>query len=755
MKKFLIILLTLACLLAMAACGGEPTPEMPNESNVSAGELSENGQEQEIEAGLRPILREEFEPLYEIGEVKTEKAGVGTASVITVAAEKCSPAALEDWYFNHVLKTEFDHYLIKYSDSDLGCAASKLSGEIYKDIIYKCYPGIFDISFDKFEGDFYAVPEGESKLFAVSYETGFPEIMKGYNTIFRNYGDKSCYTSAFAKSEECTKEALEKWYYTFGMKDGFYCHIVVYSDTGSNAPKSACITPDGEIYSYVTSEFIYGEFNVQTFTNTVQYFPAGDGKALLSEDEKKGAVESVILPKTEATPLDFSNILSEVNGIRADLLDGKYELSNEYYIKDTENANLITREDARRLTNVSDSGGSKHLSYEEALEDIDLLFRALKTSYGAYYYFGGDETFGEAKEKILDKLKEYEGKSVSREVIEKAIYKNLGFVRDMHASFSAETWGKARYSYYYIDMAFEKREDKFYTEIDGKEYYYVRCAENTPEMKYTLKESGEIVYAPVLFEKQNEVIFIDTVILSDGTTEREVPVSWTKAQNLLDESSMDVKFETGEKNRISYLVVRSFDDDQQKELEKFVASGRNLRGVDILIFDIRSNGGGGSRWCDEWTTNFAGRKAVETTLFSERHSNISKALGRSQSNKIGTYSVTETNSKVISNDTTIIVLVDENCGSSGESMLNKLRAMENVIVVGSNSAGCVLCGNQIMIKLPNSNTRIFYGLSLGFFYDTENYDYKGFEPDIWCDPQISLDAVINMVEYYGLKEITE
>ena len=32
----------------------------------------------------------------------------------------------------------------------------------------------------------------------------------------------------------------------------------------------------------------------------------------------------------------------------------------------------------------------------------------------------------------------------------------------------------------------------------------------------------------------------------------------------------------------------------------------------------------------------------------------------------------------------------------------------------------------------------------------ENVDYKGYEPDLWCNPKTSLQSVLKMVERYGL-----
>ena len=105
------------------------------------------------------------------------------------------------------------------------------------------------------------------------------------------------------------------------------------------------------------------------------------------------------------------------------------------------------------------------------------------------------------------------------------------------------------------------------------------------------------------------------------------------------------------------------------------------------------------------------------------------------------------------NDIPIIVLVDDMCGSSGESMLNFLKAMDNVLVVGSNSDGFQPCGNVRGYSLPNSGIDFDCGTSLQFSVTTGNGDFVGYEPDVWCDPVYALEAALNLTLRYGLADL--
>ena len=92
------------------------------------------------------------------------------------------------------------------------------------------------------------------------------------------------------------------------------------------------------------------------------------------------------------------------------------------------------------------------------------------------------------------------------------------------------------------------------------------------------------------------------------------------------------------------------------------------------------------------------------------------------------------------------------CASSGESMLNFLKTPDNTIVIGTNSGGYQLCGNDISMTLPNTGMYLYLGVSLTFPCMMENVDYKGYEPDVWCSADTSLDAVLNMMVRYKLTD---
>ena len=184
-----------------------------------------------------------------------------------------------------------------------------------------------------------------------------------------------------------------------------------------------------------------------------------------------------------------------------------------------------------------------------------------------------------------------------------------------------------------------------------------------------------------------------------------------------------------------------------------------MRDAKLIIFDIRANGGGADEFGRSWVENFCGQQPETTAAWSTRVSALRNAAGVRDgfAPEEGTsgfyYHVANLEGWQLPNDIPIIVLVDDMCGSSGESMLNFLRELDNVLVVGSNSSGYQICGNVMSFRLPRSGIYFSFGASFGLSFTTENVDFKGYEPDVWCDPAHALDAALNLILRYGLADL--
>lgn len=393
---------------------------------------------------------------------------------------------------------------------------------------------------------------------------------------------------------------------------------------------------------------------------------------------------------------------------------------------------------------LSNSIGKNSLTYKEAVSDVNLYFKALKYRYGAYEYFGGDTRFNKAKKEVLGKL---EGKKkVSRESLTKYLQNAMRFVIDGHFSVDGMTntnKDSVAYQYYYdYSHAFSKDAKGYYKVKNGKKWYYKSCTTKSVSLQKTLMPSGKIVYSPVLFCKKANSAKKSTITLANGKNTKKEPVNWKEQKSFsLTAPCREPDFKYLEQNGVAYISVRNFDWDYEEKLSKFTDSGASVQDASMIIFDIRSNGGGSDSFATQWVKNFTGEKPVLNQAFSNHLTALDDWDYGKEVNDINVNT-----GYMIKNNIPIIVLVDNKCGSAGESMLLSLRSLENVIVIGGNSYGAQLCGNMQWYKLPNSGMNVAFGRSLEFTYKTANVDNKGYMPDIWCNPSNALKAVTNMLK---------
>jgi len=306
-------------------------------------------------------------------------------------------------------------------------------------------------------------------------------------------------------------------------------------------------------------------------------------------------------------------------------------------------------------------------------------------------------------------------------------------------------------------QAYAQDDDGYYLYLNGEKWYVEFYTDSRVKMEPALTADGEIVYSPILFCTVGEKEFSSVILKNAAGQTKQLPINWTQSQ-AYGPAYRTPDFKLLEENGIAYLSVRCFDYQYQHgDLAQFVASGKELKDARLIIFDIRANGGGTDSFCREWMQHFCGTipqyNMVHTTRISHLRNTYLENQGfHKDQGTPGTYRQRTEKGKQIKNLTPIIVLVDDTCGSAGEGMLNFLRCLDNVIIVGSNSAGYQMCGNQSSMWLPHSNIPFVFGSSLQFHFTDENVDFKGYEPDIWCNPLDALDCVLNMLLRYELTD---
>lgn len=451
----------------------------------------------------------------------------------------------------------------------------------------------------------------------------------------------------------------------------------------------------------------------------------------------------------------FETLLGSVNEKRRTDMASEvtFDGFEDYIVNDPSTIDLLSDDEIKAL--VTNHPTRQSVSRDDALADIDLLFRALHNAYAAYYYFGEDK-FDAAEAEVKAWVQKQ--KTVNVEKLGQTINTALQFVQDAHFAIRPGEENvkqqKAWYSYIGTEQSFFKDDSGYYRMIDGEKWYVDSLSNKSCEMSPVLRANGSLGYAPTLL-CHGKAGSSDTITLrnGDGVT-RTDKIVWKANESLLDDTwdRSSACYRYLEENGILYLSIRLFDSRRFADtvLPEYAASGSKAKNCKLVIYDLRSNGGGDDRYARTWTQNFTGAKSVEPKVAAgNRGSKLGNAAGFNWMS-VGIFDGGVSRGNWLPNDIPVIVLMDSRCGSSGESALTFAKTMDNVIVIGSNSAGYQLCGNVYDYSLPCTGITACFGVSLSFYGSMDNVDYKGYEPDLWCNPKTALQSVLNMVERYDL-----
>lgn len=451
----------------------------------------------------------------------------------------------------------------------------------------------------------------------------------------------------------------------------------------------------------------------------------------------------------------FETLLGSVNEKRrADMAsEVTFDGFEDYIVNDPSTIDLLSDDEIKAL--VTNHPTRQSVSRDDALADVDLLFRALHNAYAAYYYFGEDK-FDAAEAEVKAWVQKQ--KTVNVDKLGQTINTALQFVQDAHFAIRPGEENvkqqKAWYSYIGTEQSFFKDDSGYYRMIDGEKWYVDSLSNKSSEMSPVLRANGSLGYAPTLL-CHGKAGSSDTITLrnGDGVT-RTDKIVWKANESLLDDTwdRSSACYRYLEENGILYLSIRLFDSRRFADtvLPEYAASGSKAKNCKLVIYDLRSNGGGDDRYARTWTQNFTGAKSVDPKVAAgNRGSKLGNAAGFNWMS-VGIFDGGVSRGNWLPNDIPVIVLMDSRCGSSGESALTFAKTMDNVIVIGSNSAGYQLCGNVYDYSLPRTGITACFGVSISLYGSMDNVDYKGYAPDLWCNPKTSLQSVLNMVERYDL-----
>lgn len=473
------------------------------------------------------------------------------------------------------------------------------------------------------------------------------------------------------------------------------------------------------------------------------------GCAPVTEAPSPGPVptESVSIPTSEPTPtpapepVDFREFLDGVNAARKAVMTQEESIDISAYTPDFHEQNhTFTEEELERLTTAH--GSLVHLTPEDALDDVDTFFLLLQTTYGAYYYFGGDDVFLPIRDAVKEELAATKIPNIGNldpaaylcETLEEVLYKHLSPVLvDGHFSIghSAPRNTFAKYMYYVPDLYLDSMED----------------AENPDYIKPTIGPDGRICYWYAALSHDGSDL-PDTL---DGHS-----LKWQQA--LWASTSGDTPaFSESEWEGIPVLTSRRMSagwknaDADEQALQRLAGCGGEYADSPLLIFDLRGNGGGMDNYIMGWFQGWTGIDAKPRKALAHRFSQISCLQNnRYPTKSMGTYSHYSGLGVWVERSGPVFVLQDKGVASSGETAVEFFRTAADTLMVGGPTLGCALTPNNKNLYLPHSGLQCYFGAGLAFHETAENRDGVGYLPDLWVEPAQAMELTQKLIEFYGL-----
>ena len=454
----------------------------------------------------------------------------------------------------------------------------------------------------------------------------------------------------------------------------------------------------------------------------------------------------------------FVKLLEDVNKKRrADMASEVTFDGFEDYLQHHRGEVEITQAEIDSLMDLNHPGKAT-LTRAEALEDVDLYFRALHYSYGAYYYFG-EENFQKAENTIRAKLSSC--KTITRDQLISLMYSNLLFVRDGHfciaGRYEPAYESSVQYLYYYSDRSFGKDANGYYLLGESEKWYYTSCGNANAEMQPYLEKSGRVCYSLRQFCPATAAHTTDIITLTKGGETKTVSLTWSLSQSYLEDGSQVPDYHYLKSNGIALITIRRFDWNYEETMDEFVRTGSDLKNAKLIIIDARSNSGGDEDFIKNWLKSYTGEEPEQKTIISnwgtamfDRTQAYADLGEEFAAFRTGDKDYELFQGKLLANSTPILLLTDSMSGSAGESIVTYCRTLDNCLVIGGPTRGAQLVGNVRGWMLPNSAIGFQFGQALHFIYSMENVEGKGYAPNLWCNPKTSLQSVLNMVERYDL-----
>ncbi len=198
---------------------------------------------------------------------------------------------------------------------------------------------------------------------------------------------------------------------------------------------------------------------------------------------------------------------------------------------------------------------------------------------------------------------------------------------------------------------------------------------------------------------------------------------------------------------VAIVTSNHFGSDYEKVKGELLEIGKKCRKYKHVIWDLSNNGGGDSRFPDEFLTGLNGGVDYGGMKCSTMHSAVVNAKLTGEISEMEKHFTDEEDIPKKDYDDlfegALHVIINDDVVSSGEWAVSTIKRVPRAVLYGCNTAGVCTFGDVTFYRLPNS--RIILGCPYKIF-DIGAKETIGFEPDYWIDDEDPVSVVLEHIK---------